>query len=264
MKLKTSYDSFDEVPEALRELYVQDGDRFVLDLDDVDAHPGVRNLKSAFEREKEDRRKAREQIRALEAKLGEVGDLDPDEARKALQKIRELEDKQLLDKGELDKLVERRTERMKLDYENQIKALSGNLDARTGERDAFQKQLHEHVIESGLRDAAIRKGVRPEAVSDVLHRLRPTWHLRDGRPVPMDGEDIIFGRDGKGPLTMEESVEGLLPVAPHLFADSAGGKISGARPGGGGSKPVIAFGDSAALSANLEEVAANKFNFTDS
>jgi ATP-dependent Clp protease ATP-binding subunit ClpC len=98
MALKAILETLDDVPEALRELYTQVEDRFVLDLEEVDNHPGVRNLKSAFEREKEDRRKAREEKKALEERLAEVADLDPGEAREALQKLRLLEEKKLIER----------------------------------------------------------------------------------------------------------------------------------------------------------------------
>lgn len=261
MPLKSVLDSLDDVPEALRELYAQDGDRYVLDLDEVDAHPGVRNLKSAFEREKEDRRKAREQLRALEAKLGEVADLDPQEAREALNKLREIEDKKLLDGGQVEEVVNRRTERMKQDYEQRLTKMQAALEELTGDRDGLRRSLEEVVIDNGLREAAAKKSVRPSAIRDALGRLKPMFRVVEGKPVAMDGEQVLYGRDGKSPLTMEEAVEGLIGEAPHLFEPSVGAGMNGGRPSGG-PRPAMSLRDSASISANLEDVAAGKFAFT--
>ncbi|MDQ7776294.1 phage scaffolding protein [Paracoccus aminovorans] len=55
MALKTVVDTLDGLDEAMKALYTEKDGKFVLDLEGVDAHPEVANLKSAYERVKADK-----------------------------------------------------------------------------------------------------------------------------------------------------------------------------------------------------------------
>ncbi len=55
MAIHTVLATLDGVDDALKPLYTQDGDRFVLQLQGVNDHPDVRNLSAAYERVKQDR-----------------------------------------------------------------------------------------------------------------------------------------------------------------------------------------------------------------
>lgn len=52
MALKTVLETLDGVDDAIKPLYTETEGRFVLDVEGVDAHPDVANLKSAYERVK--------------------------------------------------------------------------------------------------------------------------------------------------------------------------------------------------------------------
>ena len=76
--LKTVLDNLDGIDEAFHSLYDQTDDRYILKVEGVDLHPEVANLKSAYERVKEDKRtlaSERDQLRAKVAGLPE--DFDP-------------------------------------------------------------------------------------------------------------------------------------------------------------------------------------------
>ena len=84
MALKTMLESLDDVPEAIQEHYKeydQSGATvYILDIEDVDTHPTVANLKSAFERVKADRKTLNDQVKELEGKTKLIPeDFDPDE-----------------------------------------------------------------------------------------------------------------------------------------------------------------------------------------
>ena len=66
MGVKAILDSVDDLPEDVRGFYTQDGDRYVLDVDDIDAHPKVRGVITANNTNKQ----TRDKLRAETAKLG--------------------------------------------------------------------------------------------------------------------------------------------------------------------------------------------------
>lgn len=99
MALKSVLESLEGVDDAVKPFYTETDGKFVLQVDGVDSHPEVANLKSAYERTKADRdaaRKERDDAKALAAdfpddfdaeKWAKLKDGKPDEA--ALIKLRQ-------------------------------------------------------------------------------------------------------------------------------------------------------------------------------
>lgn len=71
MPLKAVLDTLDGVEETLRPLYVQDGERFILDLDDesVRDHRAIAPLRNAYDRTKTDLARAKQDREEAAAKL---------------------------------------------------------------------------------------------------------------------------------------------------------------------------------------------------
>ena len=143
MALKREVSKIDEVEERFRDLYSEQNGKFVLQPDLIEGIDNIPGLTSALEKE---RKSARDSAKALKQIQEKYGDLDPDEAKAALDLKRQHDEKKLLDSGEIDKLVSQRTESMKKDYEKQLKA------AQT-ENETLRGQLSEILIDGGVKDA---------------------------------------------------------------------------------------------------------------
>jgi hypothetical protein len=217
--------SLDEVPEALREFYQEKDGKFVFQADDIRDHPDALGLKSALDKEKEERRKAKKAADELKQQLEELG-ADPEEIKKILAEHAKSKDKKLLDEGKVDELIEQRTKKMRDEYEKKLQEL-------TGERDTTLGRLSEVLIDKSLMEAATRGKVRETAIEDVLARGKRIWKLKDGQPIPMNGEEVIYGKDSK-PISMTDWIGELQNTAPHLFEGSSGGGAGGSGGGGGG------------------------------
>lgn len=74
MALKALYTKKDEIPEAHRALYAEQDGQWVLDAE-VEEHPAVRGLKSAFEKESDRRKKLSLRLKAFEDLHHEPEDL---------------------------------------------------------------------------------------------------------------------------------------------------------------------------------------------
>lgn len=87
MALKTVVESLDGLDEAVKALYAEADGKFVLQVEGIDAHPDVVNLKSAYERTKADRETAKAAAKKAQDELAAALKDKPDEA--ALLKLRQ-------------------------------------------------------------------------------------------------------------------------------------------------------------------------------
>lgn len=235
MPLQRELDSLEELNEELRPLYRprEDGKFELLKA----VSDEISGLTSALKKEREAASSKARQIEQLQKEASKYKDLDPEKAREALQKIQELEDQQLLTEGKVEELLTKRTERMRLDHEGQLKKLQESITERDQRLEAQQKHLEDLLIDTSIRDAAAKAKVLPSAIDDVLFRARQIFRLENGKVVPRDRDgNLVYGADGKEPETVEGWVSGVLAKqAPHLWGPSSGADAS--RPGPKGTKP---------------------------
>ena len=227
MALKAVLTSLDGVDEGLHALYREENGKYVLDLDDNDikSHPSTGPLSRALERERAAAREAAEKAKALEEQFG---DLDPEAAREAIKAMREQGEKELMDEGKIEELIQQRTERMRQDFERQIAAKDKALEDARGSAESLTSQLADIRIYDAVKDAALSKGARKEALTDIANRAREIWRLEDGKPVARQrgDENPIHGKSGDL-LTIDEWVDSLSSEAGYLFEPNSGGGASG-------------------------------------
>jgi hypothetical protein len=78
--LKTVLESLDGVDDAVKPFYAETDGKFVLQVEGVDDHPEVANLRNAYTRTKADREAAKTEASALKAKIAELEKGAPDTA----------------------------------------------------------------------------------------------------------------------------------------------------------------------------------------
>lgn len=207
MSLKYKLDNLNDVPEALHNLYTEQNGKFIL------------QLEGAVPKERLDEFRAnnislKEKIDALTAQYDGI---DPAQYKTLLAQQADLKSKKQMDAGEFDKELEERTKAMKADHDSVLKKLTDQLTTNT-------TQLERLLIDNALQAEAVKSGIRPTAVDDVLNRGRARYKVKDGQAVPVDAEGrTIYGKDGTTPQSMGEWLADLAPLAPHLFEPSNGG-----------------------------------------
>lgn len=235
IKLKKEYtdkSAFEqEVPEAQRALYEEKDGKFLLGAVEFE---DVTGLKSALQKE-------RDSVKQLKKELQETADkykeLDPEKAREALAKLAELEDKKLLDAGEIDKVVEKRTERLRADHEGQVKRFQDQQKTLEQQNHQLKAQLANLQIDHAISRVVTTKrdlGINPVAIPDIQRRAREVFNLDEkGQIIPRRADgSIIYGKDPTQPMSMEEWLPSLRPEAPHYFMESGG--AGGGNDAGGG------------------------------
>jgi hypothetical protein len=92
MALKTILENLDGIDDAVKSYYVENDGRYVLQIDGVDDHPDVVNLRNAYQRTKADREQAKSELKTLAQQLSEMEKNKPDEAQLVAMR-QELENK---------------------------------------------------------------------------------------------------------------------------------------------------------------------------
>lgn len=241
MTLKAKVKTLEEIPEAARALYVEKDGEFYLPVEGMVTKEKLdefRDTNIALKKQNEE----------LNTRFEGV---DPDQYRELSAKAQKERDKKLIDRGEVDVIVNERLAAQKQGFDRERKALEESSNK-------LNVQLEGLLIDNAVRDGAARCGVRPGAVDDVLLRARRVFKIIEGNAVAFEGEKQIFGTSGN-PITVAEYIsEKLAPSAPHLFEDSKG---SGARSAEGSSAALngkIARTDNKSFLANIDDIAGGK------
>lgn len=156
----------------------------------------------------------------LAAKLERFDGIDPAVVKQLTAKFASEEEKKLLEKGGVEAVVEGRLGAMKADFDKKEKAFAERL-----------AKLSSAQLTSALTQAAIKSGVLPAAVDDVIYRAKAAgWCIDDSGEINAGG---MRGKDGKA-LSAEEWIDSLKTSAPHFYnTPQGGGGISSAGGGGG-------------------------------
>ena len=202
MPIKAVVESLDGLDENLQSLYVQDGDKFFLDLDDdsIREHRAVAPLRNAYDRTKSDLQRAREEREAASAKLRALPeDFDPD----MWKRLKEGGDpaKREAQMVEMRKQFETERDEWKSKYEE----ASGRV-----QRVIVERSLEDALASSGITSPAFIKAARALLVGQVK----------------LDGDRPVVETD-----------MGSFPVADYVKRWAAGeGKDFVQPPSGGGAR----------------------------
>lgn len=220
MKLKKKIDqaAFDALAEAVREAYTKAADgSYLLDAEADDNS----KLTTALESERTLRKD-------LEKKVAAFGDLDPEEIRAIINRFSGDEEQQMLKQGKsLDDIFKKRTEKLQQAHAKEIEKLTNELSASKGVASKYTQK----VLDNDLREAVSAAKGFPDAMDDFLLRGRQVFKLDDeGKVVALDSDgNVVFGKDGKTPLSPVEWAGGLRETAPHLFPANSGGGTPGQK-----------------------------------
>jgi len=219
--LKLIVDKVEDVEEKYRDLYKKGGDgKFYLQTEeDVDA-------KKKLQEFRDNNIKLMKEKDELESKLKSIG--DPVKIEEMKRKLQQIEDKKMIEMGKLDELVDQKVARMKADFETQITKMTEALDTKDKDLVTVNEQLSSVLIDSEITKAVTSVGgVRKDAMQDILARGRRVWRLEEGKPVPKEGDKLLYGKDGKQAMTFDEWAHILADTAPFLFEGSGGSGATG-------------------------------------
>jgi chaperonin cofactor prefoldin len=258
MALKKRLKKLDEVDEKVRGLYVQQGDEFVLDLDD----PEYAEMRKKVEEFRTNNIQLSQQREQLEAQMKKFEGIDPgqwQEAKKALDTINQIEEKDLIKGGKFDEVVNRRLQAYRQDVEKQTKDLNARIESLSKNeqkyRGAYAKMKVETEVGRAIQQAA---SIRQGAMDDVMNRVQRDWNVNDKDELLVKD---LYDEDGK-PLSPDKYAKHLIKSAPHLFEAGTGGGAGGGNKQRKKEAPATVRPDSMGITTvngdTLRDIAAGK------
>jgi hypothetical protein len=197
-------------------------------------------------------RKAKE---AAEARLQAFADLDPAAARKALETVKNFDDKKLVDAGEVEKIKREAEDAYKRKYEaeyNPVKA----------ERDDLKGQLHRERLGTAFSRSKYIAEKLAVPVDIVQARFGVHFAVGDDGKIHARGPDgnPIYSRANPGDeADFDEALEHLVEAYPYREHILKGSGASGGGAGGGRSadgKRTITRAQLAAMSPSEQMTVA--------
>lgn len=257
----------EDVAENLRGFYQPDpaGNGYVLAVEGAVDKGKLDEFRNANVELKQKLEAGTATLQELEAFKKQFGDHDIQHILDALEVKRRAEEKELIDKGEIDKLIEKRTSEMKNSHKSELSRFQQELAKASDNSQKYRSMYQNLLTESKIREGIAAVGVlKAGADIDVINRAKINWMLADDdNLVAMNnGEPMFSAEDATKPLSIEEWASNLARQSPYLFESTTGMGGKGGQPAGGkGGQQVSGFvqrGDEAAKSANLEAIAAGK------
>lgn len=216
MKLKTVVvdgKTYAEVNEQGLPLYVHDDGKEVAH-DAAQTVATISRLNGEAKTNRERYEKAEATLKAFE------GIDDPAAAKKAIETLKNFDDKKLVDAGEVEKI---KTEA--------IKAVEDKYAPIVQERDAFQAQLHNELIGGGFARSKYIQDNIAVPVDMIQATFGKNFQIENGKVVAVgaDGQKI-YSRTRPGEIAdFDEALETL--VGGYQYKDSI---LKGSQAGGGG------------------------------
>jgi hypothetical protein len=172
--------------------------------------------------------------KTLKTNLDKFDGVDADTISKMMEQFATNEEARLIAEGKFDEVVNRRTEKTRLDMESRLNELTEKYDSTVQQNSALQQRYNDAVVNNHLRAAAEKAGVLPTAIDDVLARARGTFNVLDNGEIEARDKDGNLVVVGSKPLSPALFVDGLKDTAPHYWPASQSGGANGGT--GKGSK----------------------------
>ncbi len=243
MSIKQTYGNVEEIPEGLESIYSQTdsgsyqfvGADGLVDKGRVDEFRD-NNIQLRKDLESRDDQIGKysdqltEMIGAVEKMESKYGNVDLEEWNTYQAERKMVAEKELIEAGDVDLLINGRVEEVIAAKQKEIEALKETyekqLDTMKLDITGYDTQLNKMLVDNELTKIAADKGVRSSALEDVLSRGRTVFRVEDGRAAAFSEEGRqIYMEDAVTPLTIDGWIEGLTKTAPHLFEMSSGSGI---------------------------------------
>lgn len=210
MALEFEIEDINKVDESVRSFYVKSAEgKYVL------------NVNGAVPKAKLD--EFRSNNIDLVKKLENYKDVDLSKYKDLLELDRKAREKELIEAGKVEEVVQERVKVMREELETKVTSLAE-------QNGAMSRQLEMLLVDNAVKGSAVTNGVLPVALDDVILRAKTVFKIENGVPIAKDDKNqVIYGEDGKTPLSVESWVKMLKKTAPHLFAG-----FNGSGAGGGG------------------------------
>lgn len=160
-----------------------------------------------------------------------LGELE--KVRESLQWLKDNEDAQLIKDGRIDEVVHRRTQEMREKHEETVNEYAKKVDELAKEGATYKQRYETKMVEDELTKEALKSGVLPGAIPDVLRQGVGIFNLGQNGEVEARDKDgkLMKTKEGDLILTPSNWINALKITSAHYWPQSTG---AGNRGGGAG------------------------------
>jgi len=221
-KLKRVYTKIDDIPEADRGIYAENGDgKWILDREFEGLVPA-----SKLDKFRTTNTKDRERF---EAELKKFEGIDPERYHQLAARAEELDQHKLIKKGDVDTVIAQKVDA-------QIKPLREEIQKREDRIGALRAKLQKATLETQILQEAgpiMKKTAGP----DIVRRLLDVFRMDETdtiRAYAEDGKTPRYNGSTGEPYSIADGIEELRKgTGAHLFEENAGHGSDIPRGGGG-------------------------------
>jgi hypothetical protein len=237
MPLPFEVEKLETVPEAQRALYVERGGKFHLDVEGLDGDP--KGFKTALNAERTRAAREEQQRKELEKKYEGI---DPDEHRKLVGMLEGDEDAKLIAAGKIQEVIDKKTEKQRLDHERKLAAAEAKVKEANDEKaksDGKLSKFAQRALGYHVGQTALAVGIEYSgSIEDSLLAAKAEgWTIDDdSNPVLFNKDgDVVMDKTGKAPFSLKDWFEEKRVTRKNWWpAQNSGGGAGGDRGGRGG------------------------------
>ena len=225
MALKAIIDSKEEIPEGVESFYEEKEGKYHLAVEGF-------TEKSKLDELRNSNIDLRQQLDEATGKIDSFKGIDPVSAREALTKMQQVENKELIDKGQFDELLAKQES----EYGGKIDALQKHATEQENSAKKYKDELETYRVTSAIQTAVNEAGTPQSwAFADILSRAKTSWNIDDkGDLFCIDSSGKArYSENGTQYLSPQEWSKELIANAPHLFVSSTGRGANGSGELGG-------------------------------
>jgi hypothetical protein len=164
------------------------------------------------------------ELRPLKDLKQKFDGLDPEEARKAIDKVKKLGDKGIKDTEDVDA-------RIRAQVDEIVKPLRDKIAESEAATRAERERANEFLLRTTIGDEFIKAGGKPNALDFVVNLAKDNFEINESKVVPKTGK---FSQEKPGePLSVTEWLSGAVAKDhDYVFKPSGGGDTAPRIPGG--------------------------------
>jgi len=165
--------------------------------------------------------------KAISEKLKAFDGMDPTEFEKLKKNLSGSEEARLLAEGKLDEVVNRRSEKIRVDLEGKLVESQKKLEAEQAKAIELTNKMHRREVDLAISQAATEAGVSPTAIPDIIKRASDVFSVdEDGSIVARDKNKQII-KVGNEAMNPKNYIQGLKKEAPHFWPGNVSGDLKG-------------------------------------
>ena len=225
MALKAVLENKEEIPAGTEAFYEEQDGKYILKVEGM-------SEKSKLDEFRNSNIELRNKLDEVSATLEKFKDIDPTQAHDALEIKRQVENKELMEKGQFDELLNKQ----QTEYEGKIDALQNHATEQENSAKKYKEELETYRVTSAIQSAVNEAGTpQSSAVADILARAKNSWSIDNkGNLFCVDEQGKArYSENGSTYMSPQEWSKELIANAPHLFVPSNGSGANGSSELGG-------------------------------